>query len=388
MDVDRRARRRVLGGVLQQVGERRGGQPRIEPHRHVRIDLRPQLVPAQRVLDLVARRGDDLGRMRPPRFGGDGAGIDARHLEDILEQPGQALDLGQDQIALFPAVLGRQRRRLEFAGGDADRGERRPQIVSERGEQRGLQLLALPRQLARLALLEKLRALDRDRDDAAERVERAGLDGRPAAASSPIGLVPTRSGTSRIVRPSTSSSGGRRRSARRRRIRARSGRARMPRQLAACPCAIVTRPLRTCPSLAARQRNGDKLQVESAGDRSRQHRDRFPAVGDHQHVAAQVEQPRQLVASSDGFFVRARATADRLLATRLTARKANSATQFCGSAIVNVPTGGRKEEVEAEHRATEVATATHSRDVAATTRTTIRKVVDTVAAFETCSHCT
>ena len=40
--------------------------------------------------------------------------------------------------------------------------------------------------------------------------------------------------------------------------------------------------------------------------------------------------------------VRVRATADKLLATRLTARKANSAIQFCGSAMVKVPTGGRK----------------------------------------------
>ena len=37
-DVDRRARRRVLRGVLQQVRERRGGQARVESHGHVGID--------------------------------------------------------------------------------------------------------------------------------------------------------------------------------------------------------------------------------------------------------------------------------------------------------------------------------------------------------------
>ncbi len=47
---------------------------------------------------------------------------------------------------------------------------------------------------------------------------------------------------------------------------------------------------------------------------------------------------RRLTAS----VVRVRATAERLLATRLTARKTSSATQLGGSAIVNVPTGGRK----------------------------------------------
>ena len=87
-------------------------------------------------------------------------------------------------------------------------------------------------------------------------------------------------------------------------------------------------------------------------------------------------------------LARARATADRLLATRLTARNANSATQFCGSAIVNVPTGGRKAKLKKSTAITEVATATHSRDVVATTSTISRNVVETVAAFDTCSHFT
>ena len=47
-------------------------------------------------------------------------------------------------------------------------------------------------------------------------------------------------------------------------------------------------------------------------------------------------------------------------------------------------------EAELKHNsaATEVATATHSRDIVAAMRTTRRKVVDTVAAFETPSHLT
>ena len=138
-----------------------------------------QRVRLQRVLHLVARRRDDLRRMRPSRLGGDRAGIDPRHLEDVLEQPRQPFDFGQNQVALLQPLVGGQRRRLDVGRGDANRRERRAQIVAERRQQRRLQLLALPRQLARLALLEKLRALDRDRHDAAERVERAGFD-RPA----------------------------------------------------------------------------------------------------------------------------------------------------------------------------------------------------------------
>src|SRR5262245_11168141 len=76
--------------------------------------------------------------------------------------------------------------------------------------------------------------------------------------------------------------------------------------------------------------------------------------------------------------VRARATAERLLATRLTARKANSAVQFCGSAIVKVPTGGKKKKLKARTAAIETATATRNVEIAATTSTTSRNVVETV----------
>ena len=85
--------------------------------------------------------------------------------------------------------------------------------------------------------------------------------------------------------------------------------------------------------------------------------------------------------------VRALATAERLLATRLTARKANNATQFCGSAIVNVSTGGRKKKLRQSIETMEVTTATQRREVAATTSTTIKYVVETVAAFESWSQC-
>ena len=70
--------------------------------------------------------------------------------------------------------------------------------------------------------------------------------------------------------------------------------------------------------------------------------------------------------------MRARATADRLLATRLTARNAKSATQLCGSAIVKVPTGGRKKKFRHNIATSDVMTAIARRDVAATTSTTIK----------------
>src|ERR1700676_3335038 len=46
------------------------------------------------------------------------------------------------------------------------------------------------------------------------------------------------------------------------------------------------------------------------------------------------------------------------LAISEVARNAASATQFCGSAIVNVPTGGRKKKLKASMATTEVTMAT------------------------------
>src|SRR5438132_1264012 len=83
---------------------------------------------------------------------------------------------------------------------------------------------------------------------------------------------------------------------------------------------------------------------------------------------------------------RARAVADRLLATRLTARNTNNAIQFWGSAIVKVPTGGRKKKLKQSIAAIDAITAMRNRVVAAVTRTTNRNVSATVVAFDTLSH--
>src|SRR6185436_2351252 len=80
---------------------------------------------------------------------------------------------------------------------------------------------------------------------------------------------------------------------------------------------------------------------------------------------------------------RSRATAERRLATRLTARKAISAIQFCGSTIVSVPMGGRKKKLSVNTEITDVVSATHKRAPAATNSTTTRKLNATVVAFDT-----
>ncbi len=65
---------------------------------------------------------------------------------------------------------------------------------------------------------------------------------------------------------------------------------------------------------------------------------------------------------------------------------ASSATQFCGSTIVSVPTGGRKKKLKEIIETTDASPATHRREVAAATRTIRRKLSATVVVLPTCSQ--
>ena len=76
----------------------------------------------------------------------------------------EPLGFAEDQRALLAQLLGVELRRLQVAGRDADRRQRRAQVVRERGQQRRLQIFAAPRDLGGLALVEQRRALDRDRE--------------------------------------------------------------------------------------------------------------------------------------------------------------------------------------------------------------------------------
>src|ERR1700732_1021969 len=82
----------------------------------------------------------------------------------------------------------------------------------------------------------------------------------------------------------------------------------------------------------------------------------------------------------------ARATEDRLLATRLTVMKAKKATQSCGSLMLKVPTGGRKKKSNASAATTDASAATQSRDEAATKRMINRKDSATVVGLVKLSH--
>ena len=56
------------------------------------------------MLDLIARRFHDLQRMHPAHLRGHGSGVDARHVEDVLEEPREPFDFRERDVALFATV--------------------------------------------------------------------------------------------------------------------------------------------------------------------------------------------------------------------------------------------------------------------------------------------
>src|SRR6266567_2618412 len=78
---------------------------------------------------------------------------------------------------------------------------------------------------------------------------------------------------------------------------------------------------------------------------------------------------------------RAFAFAESRLAISEVARKLKRATQFCGSAIVNVPTGGKKKKLKTSVARTEDTAASKNPQVLAMSRMSSRYANPTVIAF-------
>ena len=183
-----RSGRRVLRGVLEQM--RRAPRPSAADRGCTRRSSRRRST-SQRVTAQRARRPD----RGPPRRSPTGAPsacpaatapASMRAISRMFwNRRARAVSTSaENQVALLAALGSREPRRLQVAGRDADRGQRRSQIVAERGEQRRLQLFALARDLGRLTLVEKL-ARVRSRSRRRRRERRACL-----ARSRPPGRAP------------------------------------------------------------------------------------------------------------------------------------------------------------------------------------------------------
>jgi hypothetical protein len=72
---------------------------------------------------------------------------------------------------------------------------------------------------------------------------------------------------------------------------------------------------------------------------------------------------------------------ERRLATSAVVKKLNNATQFWGSAIVNLPTGGKKKKLKVRVAAIEARDASKNPQIVAMTNTSSRYAKPTVVAF-------
>ena len=238
--------------------------------------------------------------------------------------------------------------------------------MPERREQRRLQFFALAGKLRAFPFFEKLRPLDRNGDDAAKRIERAGLD-RAARRrkdadrfrADPQRDEPNGPIVDRHFAMTSVSSG-----VRVELERGLGGRKRRGELLLVERDGLRT-GLENLPVAPAGQRDSDEIEVESPGQRAGQDGDRLAALGHHQDVTAQVEQACQFVTASQR-FLRARPRHRRQVA----GDEADGQEREQGHPVVRICDRQRadwrqEEEIEATTATSDVTTATHSRAVAA-----------------------
>ena len=253
------------------------------------------------------------------------------------------IELGDRHVGLRPALVGRQVA-AEVLDGDTDRGERRLEIVAQRRQQRGGQIGLLPDQFRGVALDQELRALDGDGDDAGERVQGAEVQGggdRGEQADRLDAMAKRHDGdASVLVAEAHVAAVGALVGVELERP-ARLGQRGVQRigidgDVAAAPLVDAPAVVRGQADRDLRPDSNRRATCRASASIARP----VSVVSSTSRVRSKsrVTSLRRAIASRS----RARAAADRLLAMMATMRNAISAIQFCGSAIVSAPTGGRK----------------------------------------------
>ena len=155
----------------------------------------------ERVPDVSDGGVDDVGRVDPLALDADRLGVDARHVENVLEQARQPIELG-DRCARLRAPLLRRQVAAQVLHRDSDRGQRRSQVVTERRQQRAGQIGLLPYERRGVALGQELRPLDGNGDDAGDGVEGADVERRRRCREQPDRLraMPQRDDEEVVVR--------------------------------------------------------------------------------------------------------------------------------------------------------------------------------------------
>ncbi len=180
LDADGGSGRGIFCRIVQKIE-----QDLLEQHR---IDLHHGQVGGELELDAVsapgswrraAARSDDLAQVVQRRVGRDRAGLELGHVEQIGDEaiePLRLVDDGGQKLGLG-GLAEPAREIAKRAGGAEDGGERRLEIVRDRGEQRGTQAVGLDGPLGALQVLDQMDALDRERALVDQRVEQAPLVG-------------------------------------------------------------------------------------------------------------------------------------------------------------------------------------------------------------------
>ena len=127
------------------------------------------------LLHLRERDADELFEHLPLAIEEDGAGVEACHVEQVVDEARQALRFVGERFQQRPR-LGRGR--FVEAGGRAGDGcQRRAQVVRDRAEQRIAELLGFDLHLGLVGFEQRLIALDGKGDEARAGFERATFFG-------------------------------------------------------------------------------------------------------------------------------------------------------------------------------------------------------------------
>ena len=156
LDPDRGAWRGVLGGVLQQVGHHLVDHQVVQgDRRQVFGDRQLERVRGQRALEAVADLAHQLAQVVPVALGTECAALDARHVQQVADQAVEAVrfahDGGDEAVAIL--VTPGDVRLDEALGRGLDCGQRGAQVVGDRVEQRGAQLVGAAQHLGPVGLI-------------------------------------------------------------------------------------------------------------------------------------------------------------------------------------------------------------------------------------------
>ena len=314
-------------------------------------------VPLERMPDVRDGGIDHIGGGDPLPVDADRGRVDARHVEDVLEQARQPVELGDGRAGLRATLVGRQIA-AQVLDGHADRRQRRS---AGRGS---ATRAASPRGPPSVGRAPPHRARPgtgpvRSRSRRRPRPRRACRCRVSAttAASSPTAFVPCRSGTIDTSLLARRHGCGR---------RTRAGGRRTPacRAPSPAPCSARRRRWRRprCRpgGSASRDRPAGRSPPWTARSDGRRvgPAPRWRSAVSVVSSTSRVRSNRRVTSLRRAIASRARscAAADRLLAMTATIRKANSAIQFCGSAIVKAPTGGRKKKFSVSIATTDTTT--------------------------------